>query len=103
MKTKSIDVSKFFDNVPTTVTIKKFNAGDIAEIRSTVRVNMLGEIQNATPDMGTIFLLTLLKGIYQSPFQKNAKITMEEIREIDGDIADFIADEINTFNNISPN
>lgn len=102
-KTKEIDISKFFDNVSTKCVIRKFTAGDLAAIRSTVRVTMLGDTQSMTPDMGTVFLMTLEKGIYSSPFQKEQRIKIEEVREIDGDLADFIADEINKYNNISPN
>ena len=103
-KTKELDVTKFYDNVPTKITIRKFNAGDLAEIRDSVQVNMIGETQSARPQMGQLFLLTLLKGIHEAPFlSAGKKLDIVTLKEIDGELADFLAGEINKFNNISPN
>jgi len=102
VKTKEINITKFWDS-PATMTIKKMTAGDLADLRNSVSVKMIGETQASNPMMGDLFLLTLVKGIYQSPFQKAQKITMEEVRELDGSLADFIFEEINTFNTVSPN
>jgi len=104
LKTKPLDVSKFYDGVHTTITIRKFNAGDLAEIRDSVQVNMIGDMQSAKPQMGQLFLLTLLKGIHEAPFlSAGKKLDMTTVKEIDGELADFLAAEINSYNNISPN
>jgi len=103
VKTKVIDIEKFWET-PATITIRKFTAGDLADLRDSIPVKMIGSMQSSDPLMGQLFLLTLLKGIYQSPCQKAQKITMEEVREIDGSLADFIFEEINNFNSPpSPN
>jgi len=102
VKTKVINIDKFWET-PATVSIKKFTAGDLAELRDSISVNVIGTTQSSSPMMGQLFLLTLMKGIYQAPFMKGQKITMEEVRELDGNLADYIFDEINKYNEVSPN
>ncbi len=102
-KTKELDVTQFYD-APTKITIRKFTAGDLADIRDSVQVNMIGETQSARPQMGQLYLLTLVKGIYSAPFlTEGKKLDMVTARELDGELADFLTVEINKFNNISPN
>lgn len=103
VKTKEIDISIYWDT-PAKVVIRKFTAGDLADIRNSIPVNMIGETQSSKPMMGDLFLLTLLKGIYSAPFIiPGNRPDMATIREIDGNLADFLVEEINKFNNIDPN
>lgn len=103
MKTKRIDVSKFFDGQLVEVIIKKLSVGDLADIRSSVKVGVLGSNVDAKPDMGQLMLMTLQRGIYKAPFIKvDGKSTMDEIRDIDGDLGEFLLEEIDNFNETNP-
>ncbi len=103
MKTKVVDISKFWGSQAQCV-IKKLSIGDTADIRSEIKVDIIGSMASAKPDMGKLMLLTLQKGIVSAPFIKEpGKATMEEIRSIDGDLGEFLISEIDKLNEVSPN
>ena len=103
MKTKVLNIDNYWDS-PATVVIKKMSFGDASDIRDTIQASMVGTVQQAKISAGNLGLLTLMKGIYTAPFVKiNGAPTMAEVRTIDGDLGDFLLEEINQLNDSSPN
>lgn len=102
-KTLDVDIAPFWGS-PARVTIKRLTFGDICDIRDSIPINMLGTTQSARPQVGQMSMMTLQRGILIAPFIKESgKPTVEELRNIDGALGDFLVDEINKLSNISPN
>lgn len=103
IKTKDINIEKYWGS-PAKVTIKRLSFGDICDIRDSIPINMLGNTQSARPQIGQMGIMTLQRGLLIAPFIKESgKPTIEELRNIDGILGDFLVDEINAFSDISPN
>ena len=101
MKTKEIDISKWEEDFPgAKVVIKKLTFGDYNDLQDEiVNIKFVGTQQIMNPDLGRAKILMVLKSLHEAPFE----ITEKAIRELDFDLGEYIFNEVDEFNSISPN
>ncbi len=113
MKTKTLDVSKFFDNVPMKVVIKKLNYGELIDIKDNTPMGIDKLTQVPKELEGQASALFMKATILSVPIVKMdgdketivqvSKPTLEEIRSLDFDLGTYLIEEISKFNGLSPN
>ena len=103
MKTKELDVSKFFENVPTKVVIKKLSFGELVDIKDNTPMGIDKITQVPKELEGQTSLLFIQAALVSAPFIKGTKAIIEEIRNMDFDLGTFLIEEIYKLNNLSPN
>ena len=103
MKTKELDVSKFFENVPTKVVIKKLTFGELVDIKDNTPMGIDKITQVPKELEGQAALMFMQSSIVSAPFIKGTKATIEEVRNIEFDLGTFLVAEIYKFNGLSPN
>jgi len=113
MKTKTLDVSKFFENVPTTAIIKKLSFGELIDIKDNTPMGIDKITQVPRELEGQTSALFMQAAIVSLPLLKEengvekivqlSKPTIADVRSIDFDFGTFLIEEIYGLNNLSPN
>ncbi len=103
MKTKELDISKFFENVPTKVVIKKLSFGELVDIKDNAPTGIDKITQVPKELEGQASLMFMQASLVSAPFIKGTKATIEEVRNIDFDLGTFLIEEIYKLNNLAPN
>lgn len=103
MKIKELDVSKFFENVPTKITIKKLNFGELIDIKDNTPMGIDKITQVPKELEGQASLMFMQAAIIVAPFIKGTKATIEEVRNLDFDLGTFLIEEIYKLNGLNPN
>ena len=103
MKNKELDVSKFFENVPTKIVIKKISFGELVDIKDDAPMGIDKITQVPKELEGQTSLMFIQAALVSAPFVQGKKATIEEIRNLDFDLGTFLIEEIYKLNNLSPN
>ena len=103
MKTKEIDVSKFFENVPTKVVIKKLTFGELVDIKDNTPMGIDKITQVPKELEGQTSLMFIQAALVSAPFIKGTKATLDEVRNLDFDLGTFLIEEIYKLNGLGPN
>jgi hypothetical protein len=102
-KIEEVDVSKFFENVPTIVKIKKLTFGELVDIKDSVPMGIDKLTQVPKELEGQTSLMFIQAALVSAPFIKGTKATIDEVRNMDFDLGTFLIEKIYAKNNLSPN
>ena len=92
------DETTEYQGQPLTVTIRKFNAGHEADmIKQCSQMKIMSGIQRGEMDVGMAKLLAIKMGIVKAPFPHK---TLEEVKQIPKEIADWIYERISEYNDV---
>ena len=106
MRTKSIDITKYFDEESMTgeptVVIKKLTFGAFNDIQDEItNIKVAGQNNlSASPKVGLMKLFMVQRSLVSGPFAVN---DMGSVRDLDVDLGEFLYEQVEEFNEMNPN